>query len=747
MVMGQSGRYLWLILLIALGVVFYRLLLGDALFWGLPSLQFIPWRLEALDLLRAGQLPLWNSLNGAGAPLFANYQTALLYPLSWLTLVLPAPQTMSLTAALHLLIAGIGMRQFAKALGLSMLGQGVSMLAFGLSGYLVARVGTFPMVEAAAWLPWLLWSAARLIERISPRRIGWMAVFTALLLLAGHAQTAWYSLLLTGAFSLFYGLVALPRRPLVLAAILGGMMLGIGIAALQLLATAELLGQSQRAGGVDYDFAFNFSYAPARILNLLSPNIFGTPADGTYITGGAFFEDAVYVGLIPLAAATAAIVGWVSHLRHRDAHTASLRPTPFWVVVILIGFLFALGSHTGIFPFLFDHVPTFDLFQAPVRWHLWTVTGLSVLAGMGVSQWGRDRRTRRWTLRILVALGGAVVLAAIALAFITTTSPGILVLARALIHTGLVGLGACILTLVQPPAQTASYGRWTLLVLLVLVADLVYAAWGLNPTVSAKFYSAQPPAQQGTTAGRIYWSPEALEKVRFQDFLRFDDYRVAVERQAEYRRSLLPDLNILDWVSEFNNFDPLLPAPYADYLHLLADIPSAALLRAGGIGVRGEQDGTMTPLEGDAPRTWLVTSVCWHETPDSLRAALTDANWRPDEQLHMLGDAGCAAPESTSGTALVVRDQGNVVEIDVQAARDSWLVLADTDYPGWSAVVNDTPAPIFRANLGFRAVQVDAGTSVVRFTYQPGWMLPGLLISVVSLLAALLLFRLRAPEN
>ena len=48
---------------------------------------------------------------------------------------------------------------------------------------------------------------------------------------------------------------------------------------------------------------------------------------------------------------------------------------------MIVGFVFALGVNTPIFPFLYRNIPTFNLFQGPVRWHLWTVFGLSVLAG------------------------------------------------------------------------------------------------------------------------------------------------------------------------------------------------------------------------------------------------------------------------------------------------------------------------------------------------------------------------------
>jgi len=72
--------------------------------------------------------------------------------------------------------------------------------------------------------------------------------------------------------------------------------------------------------------------------------------------------------------------------------------------------------------------------------------------------------------------------------------------------------------------------------------------------------------------------------------------------------------------------------------------------------------------------------------------------------------------------------------------------LADSDYPGWAATVDDEPTPIYRANLAFRAVQVPAGVHTVEFTYRPWWMLAGAFVSVVSLLGILLMFRIK-PVN
>src|SRR5215831_10987441 len=191
---------LFLLVLIS---VFYRLLLGEVLFWGLPALQFYPWREFAMSEIRAGRLPLWNPYNGAGAPLLANYQSALMYPPHLLYFLLPGPGTMGILGVLHVLWAGLGMWQFTGRLKIPAIGRGIALLSYPFSTTLIARFGTFPMVDVAAWLPWLLLATDALIDQAGlPQFLGLVGV-VAMQLLAGHAQWTFYCLILAGSYSLW----------------------------------------------------------------------------------------------------------------------------------------------------------------------------------------------------------------------------------------------------------------------------------------------------------------------------------------------------------------------------------------------------------------------------------------------------------------------------------------------------------------------------------------------------------------
>jgi hypothetical protein len=743
-----------LILAGTLVVAFWRmLLLGEVLFWGLPALQFVPWRDFAFETLRSGHLPLWNPYNGAGAPLLANYQTALLYPFTWPGLILPLAWTMSLTAALHLFIGGAGMWVFTGRLEAPALGRGLAALAFGLTSYLVARLGTFPTVTTAAWLPWLLWAAAGVINRGQRRDLAWLALFTALLLLAGHAQTAWYSLLLTGAFA---GWLALTRRPVEwrrLLALMAGLALGALVSAAQLIPTAELLMQSQRSDGVDFDFAMNYSYGSARFLNLLSPNVFGTPGDGSYVTEGAFFEDAAYVGLIPLVSGLAAVISWAYGRLRRRERPACFATVPFWLLVLVIGYVFALGDNTPIFPFLYHHIPTFDLFQAPVRWHLWTVCSLSVLAAVGVGVWGRGYWLLFGTRLATAGCAGAVLLAWLAAPRLLPpevyAEAGVRVIVRAVIYTGLVGVAAGLLTLAQPEAAARSrYRLWALLVLLVVAADLGYAARGLNPTVDAAFYQRrEPPAMQ-----RGYWPKDAEEMAKFEKYLPFEDYGAAVRSLEDFRTSLLPDLNLLDRVDLLNSFDPLLVGHEASYLNLIESSPAQRdqLLLAAGVDTVIYAENEMSPAELTPAAAWFVESACWHADDTALRAALLDAAWQPLRQAHLVGLGDCPALSSemdVPGVVLSLTTEPNRITVTVQTPTGGLLVVPKTDYPGWTAAADDMTVTLRRVNSVFTGVEIPAGTQTVVLEYRPGWLLPGALVSLVGLVVLVVLFRSKNPDS
>ena len=494
-------------LVLAVLLVFWRLLLTNrVLATGDAFAYFTPYRDFANQALRSGKLPLWNPFLFLGSPFLANPQSAVLYPLHWLFVGLPAGKSLAASAGLHLWLAGLGMALFVRRVArLSWPAALVGGLVFMLGGYLGARAGQINQLSAAAWLPWMLW----LLEETWGReraltsgqgRVNWiaaaaLATVVALQLLAGHSQTAFINLVGLSVAATWPAIAAalawiwqrLRRAPhpmdrpelaaggqrlLLLVPVVA---LGVGLAAVQLLPTMELAGQSIRSGGLTFREVVSFSLDPRRLLLSLLPTFgenlpdrFGTPA---------YAEFVAYVGVAGLLLA---VLGLLAGRRTPGGTLRSLRSARGLAAgLAVIGFALALGLYDPLYFLLYKLVPGFDLFRAPARWLSLYVAGVAILAGYGVEGWfidrpapstgdvGRPRLSRRQWAALVVALIVTTGLLAV------QTWPGFVTLLAWLVAGGLV-VGLALL-------RHGGRWRWTALVVLLL-AELALASLALEHT-------------------------------------------------------------------------------------------------------------------------------------------------------------------------------------------------------------------------------------------------------------------------
>jgi len=772
-----TPRWPYLFILLAPMFLFAPFLLGQqVLYWGTPLLQFYPWRQFALDALRAGHLPLWNPLVGHGAPLIANYQSAVFYPPNWLALIMPLDYSMGWLVTLHLMWAGVGMALLARTLGLKPLGQVVAGLAFGLSQYLVARAGFLSINAAAAWVPWVIWAAEAAIHRRSPasqrktllRGFLFFSLFLAFQLLAGHAQTTWYTLLLLGAWTLWRTLTPIPpyshTRLLSLAFILLPILLAFGLAALQLLPTAELLRESPRATAAEYEFVMTYSLSPWRLLTLLAPDLLGHPARGLFFGYGNYWEDAIYIGLLPLLLAIGALL---SALRQPPAVQ---RLVVFLSLLCVVVTLIALGRNTPIFPFLYQHVPTFNLFQAPTRWMILFTFAAALLAGLGADGWQAPQgRALYWT-RLSAAGAAAItfigVAALVTLPAATKLDQQFRTVALALAMFGFTLLVAILLALLKPnsPTPTQRARRWEYAVAVFISIDLLVAGYGLNPGAPPDLYRA--PAQTSAALAtaldghRLYQfgDDESVAKFSLLSFLSFGPPEWAYATRA----AQIPAAGMLDGLATASNFDPLLPARYANFIAAVDKTQSLTLLRLMDVAVLASERpldwevithttvATRTVTFYQVPvkphRVWIVYSARTVTDGDAALAALTAPAFDPATEVILeandasptpLEDPRSEADGANPRTSLT--PSPNVITIPVSLSKPGWVVLSDTHYPGWVAYVDEQPTPLLHANYAFRAVAVGAGQHTVTFLYQPRSFAVGLWVSGVSGLVWLML--------
>lgn len=716
---------------------FWPVLMGRVWVWGLPGMQYFPWYAATRAAWQVGQLPLWTPSAGGGEPLLAAYQVGALYPFfNLIYQFIPLPQTIGWLAVLHVVWAALGMTVWVRALPeTTRLSAAVAGLAYGFSGVLLQRIDNFAMLAVAAWTPWMLWAVTRMLAQPSLGRGLVQALVVTLLLLAGHAQWGFYALLFAGLFALAWVAVQRLGDEFIPWSWLGGRLLLVslpmlaapGLAAAQLLPTAELLADSARSSGLGYDYVVNFSLSPLSLGLFLTPFLLGNPGLGTYLPkGGTLVELQAYLGLAPLLISLSAVKRLPMIVRGGD-WTPRRGLMVFFGGVAVVGVLIALGGNGPLFPLLYRYVPTFAMFQAPGRWLLVVTLALCALVGLSLPGWRHSVYWTRLSLAgaLMAALGGG-------LGAALGPTRELRGLAAAILTAGVVWALFSGLALLRDRLSVRVFGG-ALLVLLAL--DLGWAAVGLRPTYAAAFYAARESAP-----GRTHWPTDWIDALTFgvafdetapagaADPFFVNDLHALAPRIDDLRQSELPNLPLLDGGQVYGSYNPLRPGRAATYAALLDEVGSAGLYAAAAI--TRDPEGAPVPIRpADTPdlgRAWVVWQAQWFTDAADVEAALRDPTFTPGAVVYLEGapvDNG-AISGGLNGSAAIVEDTPNRVVVRATSNAPGWLVLADTYYPGWRVTVNGEFGEILPANLAFRAVAIPAGESEVVFTYQPrSWAL------------------------
>jgi hypothetical protein len=274
------------------------------------ALQIQPWLAYSADRLRAGELPLWNPNNMLGAPFIGNMQSGIFYPLNWLYFLLPGPGTFVLIAWLKLTLAGLGTYLLARiGARVGPVGASVAALALGLGSLMIVWL-LYPLAGTALWLPWLWLATAGLMQKPAPGRCAFLAGIVALILLAGHPETALHMALATGVFALFCSWRLIrdgDRAPLRFALQplgwwVGAYVLGAAVAAVQILPFLEYVQHSAVLVGRSNLGAASISVPAYYAWTLFSPDLFGNPAHREWWGPALNYNEVnTYIGLVPIA--------------------------------------------------------------------------------------------------------------------------------------------------------------------------------------------------------------------------------------------------------------------------------------------------------------------------------------------------------------------------------------------------------------------------------------------------------------
>jgi hypothetical protein len=253
--------------------------------------------------LAEGRWPLTNPLAGENTPLLGDPQAQVLQPISLVALPLPWWRAAGVMAALRVLLALTFTYAWMRRQGL---GEGPSLagsLAYGLGGFVLLWVG-WPIANAAALLPAVLYALARCRQQGERKDFLLLTLSTASLLLAGHPETIAYALAVAAVY--WVGAGALSRTSPIPGEGRGGgffraIALSILLAAPALIPAAIALPQSLRA---TRPLTHPTADLARHWLPIAAPNAYGNSRYVDYWGLSNTNEDAAgFVGTITLLAA------------------------------------------------------------------------------------------------------------------------------------------------------------------------------------------------------------------------------------------------------------------------------------------------------------------------------------------------------------------------------------------------------------------------------------------------------------
>jgi hypothetical protein len=678
------------------------------------TFQIQPWLLFTRRELRAGRLPGWNPFQFAGSPFWANGQSAPLFPLHLLFAALPLQLGFVLLPWLRLVIGGCGVWMLGRELGLGPPAALLAALSFALAGMPVS-FALFPMGNALALVPWVLWAVERLAAATAAASssaglaggtaagplataIAGLAAAAGLQLLAGHPETAAHTALL----SLLYLAVRGAARQG--AAFLGwaaGWLGGAALAAVQLLPLALLLPATARWQGLAAGAEPPLRLLLEQPLRLVLPELYGHPAHGTWWGPFNYSATAVYAGALALPLAAAGL--------------ARCRRDRRWLALaVTAAFAFAAAYHWPGVRDLLGVLPVIGR-AAHHRLLFGVELGAALLAGAGCDEWlaGRGRG---------VLAGGAAAAALLAAAWALHRGAWA---AHGLLRTeaGWTAAVAAAVLLLALSLRLDRGWRFRLAPLLPALAlcDLLAAHGAINPglplarlyppTGAVRFLARQP--------GRVAGTGEALRPNAAMVYglydLRGDDPVKLVSYEAVYRR--------------FAAGDPVYFQPITQWSSTWLD----------RLGLRWVVAGP-----GEAPRAadWRLAYAGADARVYERPAALPLVRWAPQAPAASVGSAAAAAAGAALVAPAVVPPAGLTVmrrepgrwEIGWHSAEPRLLVVAESWAPGWRALVDGQPRPVEAAAGALLGVRLGPGAGRAELRYRPPGLLAGAWISAAALL-------------
>ncbi len=723
---------------------------------------YYPMRHFLQESLKAGTLPLWNPYVYGGHPSFAsNGAVPSLDPFNVLFIFLDLPAALAWRTFAQVCFSAILMFLYLRHLGLYKAAGLLGALSYTLNSMYYANIFDWAL-GGFLWLPLVLLLTDKALETRLLMFVMLAGLSLGVCLLSSPLQPMAYILFI------FFGLYVL--RFLILEQRKGGwgyfhplviiISVGLLLASIQLIPSAELFLLVRRGGAVSGRTVTEAILATIALITFVFPGL------GGQMKGGMLFSQAWggethsqgYIGFLPLLLALIATFCWIDRRK--------------WPLIILALAGIVIVLYTPLRSFVYD------------RFFLVYIFSASVLAAYGANALLTDHLNRQVVYRVLKIVSsfvGLIVIATLigsvvfwlyknslldrAHTFLSSFIEGRFLGYNLPLHIQKLDNTLTNLLITSPrmfvPFVIAGCSIWLVkkrsmgrlpqkafaVVAVALTAfDLIYMAAIHIPFVDLRKYPLFPsigpiamlqndpdlfrvatlfrPGKEPPVISRSMLAPYGLPNIEGSDNVSSPWSLVnmaSVQSQFEYNIYLNPRL------LNVQNVKYLLTSKSVE-------------LSTEQFEVIYDEEMRVYRNRQVMPRAFVVHDYEVIADPVALKGKLNSREVDFGKTV-LLEEAPKIQIDRTSekndSQTTIVSYQPQQVDIQVKTAIQGLLVLADTYYPGWTAVVDGISTKVLRANFGMRAIALTAGKHHVRFLFSPATFRVGLLISVCTAFAAI----------
>ncbi len=736
------------VLLLALAVV---LVIGQALLSGdqlisHPSTdianQFFASRVFGFGEIARGEFPLWNPFTYGGAPYLGQFQSALLYPLNLLFLILPIGQALNWSIALHIFICGLGVYAWTACKQICRPAAFLAAVAVVCGGTLFLRsyAGHLSNLCAMAWVPFLFLCIDRWLAERHGKWVLLASLVVALQITAGHPQYVYYTAIAAALYVLVSG-AGLSRPFLAISGFLCIYILATLIGAAQLWPGLRLAAETSRSGGVDYAFASMFSLPPENLLTFVAPWFFGDMRSTPYWGRCYLWEMEAYMGIGVLLLA---IFG-----------AAGLRKGALWRPLILfaIFLLLALGRHTLLYSGMFQAVPLFSLFRGTSKFLFFATLFVALFAAHGFDRLLKGHRPALGWGMASVVVAVFLIICSLVLASGGSPSEGWWQWGwNKIAQSGESYLPQEVIISISAMAAAKQAAAHSL-----LIAGVILALFGAGMILVRSWREVIWLIGIGAIVEVAVFAHNSLTTFSARDLFYPEIKEITKQLPPDSRILNLfnSDISLLLRTENIWGYDPSVLKRYAQLLahsqgsnpdqitqYIVFNRPSKILelLRCRKTFQPSDQGVAHLDLKSDFPRFFLVGTAIVATGRDAVFEAIDRADLHKEVVLEETPHP-VPAGSAPQGSVTVLKQSNHRWLLKVETDRPAILVNTDAWSADWRAKALPKSVQqkyeVLPADYAIRAIPLSAGQHLLELVYWPrGWGI-AIAVSVVSLLVVL----------